>query len=488
MDYVYKVQKELSLLGSAAALLGWDQQTHMPSKGVYSRAETVQYLSGRMHELLASHSLWSALNRARRARLSGKDSHVVRVLHKDVQKIRKVPTEFVRNMSKEAALGHNTWEQARDRNSFHLFQPSLKKLVSLARRHARYLNPQAKPYDALINEFEEGMSTRKYTPVFIYLQKELVRIMEDIKSTAAYRRQRQLKLKVPVARQREVSQHIASLMQVTPDRAALDVSAHPFSIPIGQDDVRITTRFTDALESLGSTVHESGHALYELGLPARFQYTVLHDAPSYGMHESQSRFWELMVAKSAPFWKGYSRHFNRLTGLKKRWQQYYSGINQVRPSFVRVESDEVTYNLHIILRFEIERDLMNGRLSVRELPQAWNSRFHELMGLKVRNDNQGCLQDVHWSGGAFGYFPSYAVGTIYASQLMARLQRDMPSLESNMQGLKFKPIIDWLGRKVHSRGRTMLADDIVKKVCGDSLNPKVFVSYLREKYGELYGF
>jgi carboxypeptidase Taq len=488
LKHIYEVQKEVSLLTSIGALLEWDQQTHMPALGVSRRAQQLRLVSKLVHGRLTSPSLWKSLRKARKMRLRGMDGAVVRELSKEVSKLRRVPTGLVEELSQETTLAHHAWKQARKSNSFTHFAPFLQRLVSLKRRHAQYLNRRLQPYDSLINEFEEGMTSSKYNRLFSFLQKELRYILDSVKGSRLYRRQRPLRIRVDKAHQRLVTEHIAGRMAVTPDRVSVDVSAHPFSISIGQQDVRITTRYTNALDSLSNTVHESGHALYELGLPTRYIHTVLHNAPSYGLHESQSRFWENMVAASQHFWKGYARHFNRLAGIHHSWRQYYRGINLVKPTFIRAEADEVTYNLHVILRFEIERELMNGRLRVRELPQVWNERFHELTGLRVRSDNNGCLQDTHWAGAAFGYFPSYCVGTVYASQLYARLLKSMPEAEKLVQKLEFKPIIGWLGRKVHSKGNTMLADDIIRKTCGEGLNPRVFISYLREKYGELYGF
>jgi carboxypeptidase Taq len=488
LKHIYQVQKEVSLLSSIGALLEWDQQTHMPSLGVGRRAQQMRLMSRLVHSRLTAPSLWTALKRAGRMRLKAMDGAVVRELSREVAKLRRVPADLVEELSQQTTLAHHAWEQARKANRFSHFAPHLQRLVVLQRRHAGCLNSRLRPYDALVNEFEEGMSSSKYSRVFGHLQKELRDILDSITASQTYRRQRPLRIKMDKVHQRLVTEHIAEKMTVTPDRVAVDVSAHPFTIGIGQQDVRITTRYTNALESFSDTVHESGHALYELGIPKRFRYTVLHDAPSCGLHESQSLFWEKMVARSAPFWKIYSRHFNRLAGIHHSWQQYYRGINQVRPSFIRVEADEVTYSLHIILRFEMERDLMNGALKVSELPQAWNDRFHELTGLRVRSDNRGCLQDVHWAGAAFGYFPSYCVGTVYASQLYARLLKSMPDTEELIQRLEFRPIIAWLGRKVHSKGNTILAEDIIRKACGQGLNPRVFTAYLRQKYGELYGF
>jgi carboxypeptidase Taq len=276
------------------------------------------------------------------------------------------------------------------------------------------------------------------------------------------------------------------------DQSRMDVSIHPFSTSIGYDDVRITTNFgrEQPLFAFFSTMHEAGHALYELGLPkGKFKDTVISDAPSLGLHESQSRFWENMIGHSKAFWKYFYPFFQRTFSeqLKKiDFNEWYFYVNNVKPSPIRIEADELTYCLHVILRFEIEMDLMDGKLKVSELPGIWNEKMEEMLGIIPRNDKEGVLQDMHWSCGDFGYFPTYSIGTIYAAQLFNQLVKEKPEVTQQIARGEFKNIIEWLRGHVYEYGRMMTADEIIKKACHERLNPQIFVSYLKEKYYSLY--
>ena len=285
---------------------------------------------------------------------------------------------------------------------------------------------------------------------------------------------------------------VIETMLLPKDRFRLDVSTHPFTTSMDYNDVRFTTNFErkNPLSSFFSTVHEAGHALYELGMPKdEFKDTVISDSPSLGLHESQSRFWENMVARSQQFWNYFYPIFKKSLPNDFRnldidiWYRY---VNQVKPSFIRVEADELTYCLHVILRFELENSLMENKIKVSELPELWNNKMNEMLGIIPKKDKEGVLQDMHWSGGNFGYFPTYAIGTIYASQLFKKMKEENPSFYSEIEKGNFRNILNWLRDHVHKYGRLMTADDIIKNACGEGLNAKVFVEYLKEKYLPLY--
>ncbi|MFC1698233.1 carboxypeptidase M32, partial [Nanoarchaeota archaeon] len=309
-----------------------------------------------------------------------------------------------------------------------------------------------------------------------------------IKSTKRYKQQKKLKIIIPKNNQEFLSKDIMNRMQMLLDVSSIDPAEHPFTVRMSENDVRITTNYRNLTFSFESTMHEAGHALYELNLPKKYYNTVLYEGPSLGIHESQSRFWENMIGKNKLFWQGYFNFFKKHSKIKKSQLNFYKDYNIVKPSYVRVESDEVTYCLHIILRFEIERDLINGIIKPKDAKKEWNKRFKELFGIAVKKDSEGILQDVHWSGGGIGYFPCYAIGSIYAAQQYYKMQKDIPNFKQKIKTLKFKPILQWLIKNIHSKGRTMLADDIVKKATGESLNPKIFIKYLNEKYKEIYKF
>ncbi len=487
LDYIYAVQKEVVALRGLIELLDWDEKVNMPAKGIEGRAEQTKIISDTVYTRMTSDQLWKALEMLRKKKLSRKDSVVVKELHKQVRKIRRLPRKFVQELTHHSVMSSGIWQKARKKDDFSVFKPALKKMIELKRKEARYLDPKAKcPYDALLDDYEEGMTTEKLTEFFDGLRKGLVPLLNKIKSTPRYKKQKKLKVRMGQAEQERMLRDMLGRIGLPPDRMRLDTSAHPFTISAGPDDVRITTRYPDFKGSFWAGVHEAGHALFELNLPKSFRDTVIYFAPSFGMHESQSLFWEKQIISSPWFWKGYFPTIRK--HVRMGLLDFYRAANQVRPSFIRVEADEVTYCLHIILRFEIERDLVNGKLSVDKAEKEWNRKFSEMFGIAVKKDNDGILQDMHWSMGAIGYFPSYAIGMVYASQLMKQMSKDMREVERKIEKLDLAPIAAWLKKNVHSKGKTMLADDLVKKVCGSGLDHKVFVSYLTKKYSKIYGF
>ena len=327
---------------------------------------------------------------------------------------------------------------------------------------------------------------------FAYLKPQITEILEKITSSDVYRRQQAFDMKFDVEKQKRICDFVVKKMNLPKRRSRLDVSTHPFTTSMGDDDVRITTNYErkNPLFSFFSTVHEAGHALYELGLPRdEFKDTVISDAPSLGLHESQSRFWENMIARNKHFWNYFYSEFQKIAPEKLKGmdiETWYRYVNQVWPSFIRVEADELTYCLHVILRFELELALIDGEIKVSELPMCWNEKMAEMLGITPKNDKEGVLQDMHWSGGSFGYFPTYVIGTIYASQLFKQLSQGNSSLTEEIEQGNFINILSWLRKNVHQYGRLMTADEIIKKTCGDGLNSKVFVSYLKDKYYPLY--
>jgi carboxypeptidase Taq len=285
----------------------------------------------------------------------------------------------------------------------------------------------------------------------------------------------------------KLSLDVIKRMGLKNENSRLDLVEHPMTIKVGFNDVRITTGVReDPMFTFGSTVHEAGHALYDLGMREKDKYTVLSDAPSLGMHESQSRFWEIMMSLNKPFWRFYFPKFKKAFNLNGNYDEWYKEVNFIEPSFVRIESDEVHYCLHIILRFEIEMGLIDGSIKVKDLPKIWNSKTKELFGIIPHSDKKGVLQDVHWSNGYIGYFPTYAIGTIYSTQLYSQMKKEIPEIEKDIEKGDFSKVKNWLDEKVHKYGSRYLAEDLMKKVCGEGLNPEVFINYLKEKYSEIY--
>ena len=496
LNFIYKEQKELSTLGGIAALLGWDQMTYMPPKGVMEKSEQTALISRVTHERVVSDKFWNNIENLSKLKnfekLSDKDKVVVTRLKKDVKKARKVPSEFVERMTKTTTLAYPAWQKAKEKSNFSIFLPHLEKIVDLEKEYCGYINLPGPNYNSLLDDYEEGMTVDKLKKEFDYLKSQLIDILNKIKLSDFFKKQQDLDLKLNIEKQKQICDIVIKKMLVAKDRSRLDVSTHPFTTSIGYDDVRFTTNFErkNPLSSFFSTVHEAGHALYELGMPKdEFKDTVISGSPSLGLHESQSRFWENMIARSKHFWKFFypilkktePDQFKNIDFTK--WLLY---INQVKPSFIRVEADELTYCLHVILRFELENMLMEDEIKVSELPALWNEKMNEMLGITPSNDKEGVLQDMHWSGGSFGYFPTYAIGTIYASQLFDKLIKDNPDVNYEIERGEFGNILSWLRENVHRYGRLMTADEIIKNACGEGLNSKVFVNYLKDKYYPLY--
>ena len=495
LDFIYKQQKELSTIGGIGALLGWDQMTYMPEKGIVERSEQTAFVSKLGHEKIISDKFWNHIEKLSKEdnlnSLSEKDKNVVKRLKKDVEKSRKIPSDFVEKFSKATTLAYQAWEKARRKNDFKIFSPHLEKIVNLEKKYSTYIDLPGSRYNSLLDDYEEGMTVDVLKKEFVFLKKNLTSILEKIKNSDFYHNQKSFDKKVDAQKQEELCNIIIKKIGLPKDRSRLDESTHPFTTSMGNDDVRITTSYKrkSALFSLFSTIHEAGHALYELGMPrGEYKNTAISDAPSLGLHESQSRFWENMIARNRSFWNYFFPIFKeKIPDLLKdiNLDEWYRMINIVKPSFIRVEADELTYCLHVILRFELEVDLMQDKIEVKDLPNLWNEKMDEMLGVRPKNDVEGVLQDMHWSGGNFGYFPTYAIGTIYASQIYKKLSEKQNIFEEVGKG-EFKNIVSWLNKNIHEYGRLMTADEIIKKCCGEGLNSEVFVGYLKEKYSDLY--
>ncbi len=489
LKLVYDYQKEITILFGIYSLLGWDQLTYMPANGVYARAEQSSLMSSSMHKKSTSDELYNTLKKLQKEKLSQKDTLLVKKLYKEVCRARKLPEKFVIELSKTTALAYQAWDKARAEKKFEIFRPHLEKIVKLKQRECKYINEKGHPYNSLLDTFEEGMTVEKLNPVFLNLKNDIVDLLHRIQESKVYRKQKKVLLsnKFPIEKQRYFCEDIIRRIGLNNEFSRLDLSTHPFTETIGLNDVRITTNFREnPLFSFESSIHEAGHALYELQLPEEDHYTILGEAPSLGIHESQSRFWENMIGKSKPFWYFYFPKFKKEFNLNGKFDQFYKEINFVEPSLVRVESDEVTYPLHIILRYEIEIGLIDGSIKVKNLPKIWNTKMRELLGVVPKNDKDGCLQDVHWSNGAIGYFPTYALGTIYAVQLYNNLKEEKPKIEDKISKGDYSEIKLWLKEKVHSIGNKMQAEEIIRKVCKEGLNEKNYINYLNKKYSEIY--
>jgi len=490
-----ELDREHSLVMHIGAILGWDQETYMPPKAIEERSSQLALLEGLAHQKAVNPEIGELLAALEaKSDLSEDEKAYVRVVRRDYDRETKLPEAFVTEYAKEASLSQAAWADAKKNNDFAAFKPHLSRMVELNKKRAHYLNPNAKPYDVLLDLFEPGSTQESVAAVFAKMKSYLVEILTRI------RERPQIEDKCSGRRvdkhtQERISQYFMKVLGYERDRGRLDVSAHPFTTTLGADDVRITTRYVEDYfpSSLFSTIHESGHALYEMGIDPNPDYrgTKLAEAVSMAVHESQSRLWENIVGRSPAFWE---RHFPALSALLGEagegldLESFVKSINRVSPSLIRTEADEVTYGLHVIARFELESALFDGSLNVEEVPEAWRAKYRELLGIEAPDDRQGCLQDVHWSMGAFGYFPSYALGNLYGAQFWAALKKEIPDVEARISGGDTSAVLAWLRKNVHVQGSRYTPGELVKKVTGQALDPVWFEKYLREKYSKIYGF
>ncbi len=489
--------RELALIGSANAVLGWDQEVNMPPKGARWRAEQSAYLSGLAHRKATAPEIDDLLNAIEESELvSDPLSDVavnVREWRRSYDRATKLPTEFVERFSRTASLAQNVWAQARAQADFNLYAPKLAELIELTRQKAEYYGYEDKPYDALLDEFEPGEKTENVKQLFAGLRKELVPFLQEL-INAPKQPDRSIVegRSYDVERQRILGEMASAAFGLDYASARLDVSTHPFSTNFGPGDQRITTRFDphNFGDSFFSILHETGHALYEQNLPDEFFGLPRGEAVSLGIHESQSRTWENLVGRSEAFW----RHFFPLTRqlfpktlADVSIEDFHFAVNAVKPGYIRVDADEVTYNLHIMLRFEIEQAIINEGLPVEEIPATWNALFKEYLGLDVPDDSKGVLQDIHWSFGAMGYFPTYALGNLYGAQFFAQARQDIPDLDVHFATGNFEPLLNWLRQHIYQHGQRYRAQELVQIITGEPLSYKPLMRYLRDKYGKLYG-
>jgi carboxypeptidase Taq len=481
--------KRAHLLGSVGELLGWDEQVNLPPASADQRAEQHAVMAEVTHAAASDRRIGELLEELEGRALSDERRAVVRQARKDFDRATKLPPEFVREKAAQGSRGYHAWAKARKEDDFAGYAPVLEKNLELAKREAAYLGWSGREYDSMIDKHDPGMSAEAIRMLFAELKHELVPLVREITAASAAVRNPQLN-GFPVEAQRVFLREVTERIGFDYRRGRIDVSLHPFCSGTGAD-VRMTTRFKEdePLDSLFSAIHETGHGLYEQGLPREHAGTALGMNAGMGAHESQSRLWENQVGRSRGFWRFFEPRFRALfpaqtAGVSS--DELYLAINAVQPTLIRVDADEVTYNLHIILRFELEQKLFAGELAVRDLPAAWRAAAKELLGLEPANDREGVLQDVHWSDGAFGYFPSYCLGNMMAAQLWYRARDLRPGLEDELAEGNFGGLLGWLREAVHAQGRRYELPELVRRATGEELSPRALVRYLRERYGALY--
>ncbi len=396
----------------------------------------------------------------------------------------------MREEALEESKSFESWTRARRDKNFKAFAPNLRKMIEINKQKAECFGYEGTPWNALSPPYERGLDADKITELFAPLKEATVALIDKIRG-AKQVETGFLGQKWDMSQQREFGLRVARDVGYDMNAGRLDVAAHPFCCQVGANDVRITTRYSESMlfDSLLSIVHEAGHAMYEQGYPDEFIRTPLYDAPSLGVHESQSRFWEVRIAHSRPFWSHYypilQQHFpGCFDGVDL--DTFYKAANRVEPSFIRVESDEVCYNLHIIIRFEIEVAIFAGELDVEDIPAAWNERYKKYLGLDVPHDSLGCLQDVHWAHGAFGYFPTYTVGNIYCAMLVEKMEKDIAAMWDQVSNGRFEEILEWLRKNIHSKGTLLEPRDLIEQATGSPVSTEPIINYLNAKYQDIY--
>ncbi|MBM4070205.1 MAG: carboxypeptidase M32 [Planctomycetes bacterium] len=494
-DLVGRV-RERGLLESIGSVLGWDERTHMPPCGSAHRAEQMALVARLGHEKLTDPKLKELLADLEASPpmqdAASEPAVNVREIRRLHDRAAKIPPRLVEELARTTTRAQQVWQQARHDNDFTAFQPWLDKVVALKREEAQAVGYRDVPYDALLDEYEPGATTTEVTKVFAELRAELTPLVAAIAASGKCPRRDILERDYPVDRQALFGEAAAAAIGFDFAAGRLDVTAHPFCSGIGPGDCRLTTRYhpRDFRQGFFGILHEAGHGIYEQGLPGAHFGTPLGSAASLGIHESQSRLWENQVGRGRAFWEHFFPRARQVFAAALRdtsLDDFLFAVNDLQPSYIRVEADEATYNLHIILRFELEQALVAGDLQAADVPTAWNEKFHAMFHLMPPDFARGCLQDIHWSMGGIGYFPTYTLGNLYAAQFMDRARADLPGLEDDFRRGDFARLKTWLNDRIHRHGQRFRARDLCQRVTGAAPSHQPLIRYLRGKFGEFYG-
>ncbi|MCB1109184.1 MAG: carboxypeptidase M32 [Chlamydiia bacterium] len=478
------------ILHSIEGLLSWDQETHMPKGAIGARSVQKEYIAGLCHKEQTSLKFERALSKLIDLdsgnilieELSPAEKAAAREWRRDFLKNHKLPGRFVERFCKVCSEATHAWSAAKDNDDFNSFEPHLTTIMEMAKERADHLGYKNHPYDALLDEYEPDATSAQIDPLFTELKPFLIDLTKQVSKPAP-------DLPVgpyPATMQTKFTTDLLFDMGLDPHHTRLDVSSHPFCMDIHPTDLRLTTHIYEdsPIQNISAVLHEGGHGLYETGLPAEFYGSPLSEAISLGIHESQSRFWEVLIGQSLPFWQYYYPKLQKLFPKLQTFtlDDYYAHLNRVQPSFIRVHADEVTYTLHVILRYELEKELLSGKLKAKDIPAAWNAKMQDFLGITPPNNAKGCLQDVHWSCGLIGYFPTYALGNLYSAQFFATFVKAHPDYASRIACGDLKFIRAWLLEQIHCHGRRYSAAELVQNVTGTPLTAKAYKNYLENKY------
>jgi carboxypeptidase Taq len=495
--------KDLFVFGSAESIIAWDMETMMPPKAIKLRSEQLALLSRFEHKLSTDPEIGSLLQKIMKdpgyEKMTAIEKRNIYLIKKNYDEQTKLPEELVAAIAKQRAISVDVWKKAKAAKNFAMFKPELEKIIELQKKAADILmkvKETSTPYDALIDIFEPKMTAKAITKVFDELKIGLVAVLKKCESAPKQPDVSILNRKVPIDVQRTIAVALAEAVQydVTSKNSGgrIDETEHPFTNGY-YDDVRITTHYFENMfaSSIFSVLHEAGHAMYEQDLNPEFMYRPVGTGCSSGIHESQSRSIENIIGRSREFWTYFLPKLKELTGkalADVTLDKFIHAINHVKRSKIRVEADEVTYGLHIIIRFNIERDLFADKIAVKELPEIWNQSYKDYLGIKIENDSEGVMQDTHWASGLYGYFPSYALGNLYSGQFLEKMNKDLPDWRKQLAKGNFTNTKQWLAKNIHHHGNLYDPSDLIKRVTGKEPTVKPYLNYLNEKYSELYGF
>jgi carboxypeptidase Taq len=489
INQILAAYKPIWSINHASSLMGWDFETYMPKGGTEERGVADSQLHLLYKELLLSKDFVSLVESAKKQQdLNDVERGIVRVLDRDITKQLKIPKELTEAESLERIRGNMVWRQAREKSDFKMYEPHLKNMIEIKKQIADKIGYEKHPYNALLDTFEEELTIDDLDKVFGVLTLQIQKILKKlVDSGSPFCKASNLeKPKYDVQKVDELNREILRLVQYDMDRFRMDVSTHPFTEAMGLNDVRITTRYegTDFKRSISSTIHEAGHALYHLQCDQSLSVTPVEGGSSLALHESQSRFWENIVGRSRPFIQLIAPLIRRHISFANRVtdEELFLYFNSVKPDYIRVDADEVTYNLHIAIRYEIEKKIFGGELAVSEIPEFWNDRMDELLGVRSTEDSQGVLQDTHWSSGLFGYFPTYTLGNLVSAIIASKMRQDLKDYEQDISKGDFEPVREWLRLKIHRHGSVYAPKALLKNTFNEGYNPDYFVTYLETKY------
>jgi carboxypeptidase Taq len=483
--------KKVADIGHSIALLHWDQEVYMPKGGASFRARQIATLSGIAHDLSTSEEFGDMLATLLSSNsLDTQQLKNVELSLESYKRSKKLNTEFVIEGAKLQSVAFQTWIKAREENDYNIFFPALDDFIGYKKREAEIRTYANHPYDALLDLYEKGANVKQLDPVFADIKKQLVEFINEI-SKADQIDFSFLKGHFDKDIQWKYGLDLLKKMGYDFNCGRQDISEHPFTISFSPQDVRVTTRIDeqDFQNMTWSCIHEGGHALYEQGLDPQYYGTPLGAAVSLGIHESQSRLWENNVGRSLSFWE--ANYKNLQEAFSKQFKHidlrtFYKAINKIEAGLIRTEADELNYHLHVLIRYELEKDLISGNLKVKDLRDAWNNKYYNYFNLKVPDDKQGILQDIHWAHGSFGYFPTYSMGSIYAAQFYAQAEKDIPGLDNHIKNGNYKILLDWLRTNIHQHGQMYTADELCRRITGEGISFGSFMKYAKEKFGEIY--